>query len=131
MESEAAALTGKINKKARTEKLKQILAIEKSPEYIDACLVVSGQPSKFGNFKPQVDVEAPHVKAAIDFKAEADARKAAIEAEAAELTGKINKNARTEKLKQSQEIIKSPKYSDACRVIMGQLSEFGHFAEVP
>merc|ERR1712039_1120477 len=50
LEVEMDALPGKINKKARAAKLKQILEIEKSPEYIDACLVISGRPAKFGNF---------------------------------------------------------------------------------
>lgn len=50
LEAEIDALPGKINKKVRAAKMKRILDIEKSSEYIDACLVISGLPAKFGNF---------------------------------------------------------------------------------
>jgi len=50
LEAEAAALTGKDNKKARTEKSKEASALKTTPEYIDACRVVKGQPPKNGNF---------------------------------------------------------------------------------
>jgi len=50
LEAEAAALTGKDNKKARTEKSKEASEIKKTPEYIDATRVLKGQPPKNGNF---------------------------------------------------------------------------------
>jgi hypothetical protein len=50
LEAEAAALTGKDNKKARTEKSKEAAAVKTSPEYIDATRVLKGQPPKNGNF---------------------------------------------------------------------------------
>jgi len=50
LEAEAAALTGKDNKKARTEKSKEASAVKLTPEYIDATLVLKGKPPKNGNF---------------------------------------------------------------------------------
>merc|ERR1719428_358797 len=50
LEDEAAALTGKDNKKARQEKSKEAAAIKTTPEYIDATRVIKGQPPKNGNF---------------------------------------------------------------------------------
>jgi len=50
LEAEASALTGKDNKKARTEKSKEASEIKKTPEYIDATRVLKGQPPKNGNF---------------------------------------------------------------------------------
>jgi len=62
MEAEAAALTGKDNKKARTEKSKEAAALKTTPEYIDACKVVKGQPPVKGHFakitKAEVKVAA-------------------------------------------------------------------------
>merc|ERR1711972_434292 len=55
LEAEAAALTGKDNKKARTEKSKEASNLKLEPKYIDACKVVKGLEPKNGNFatKPQ------------------------------------------------------------------------------
>merc|ERR1719231_218923 len=50
LEAEAAALTGKDNKKARQEKSKEASALKLTPEYIDASRVLKGQPPKNGNF---------------------------------------------------------------------------------
>merc|ERR1712178_383200 len=50
MEAEAAALTGKDNKKARTEKSKAISAAKNDPKYIDAGKVLKGLEPKNGNF---------------------------------------------------------------------------------
>jgi len=50
LEAEAAALTGKDNKKARTEKSKEAAALKTGAEYIDACKVVKGQPPTKGFF---------------------------------------------------------------------------------
>merc|ERR1712232_1339889 len=58
--------------------------------------------------------------AAEAFKAEMDAKKVALEAEAAALTGKDNKKARTEKSKEASAIKNDPKYIDALKVIKGQ-----------
>jgi len=64
------------------------------------------------------------------FKDEADAKLAALEAEAALLTGKDNKKARTEKSKEASEVKKTPEYIDACKVIKGQTPKNGHFATI-
>merc|ERR1712070_661253 len=50
LEDEAAALTGKDNKKARTEKSKEASALSKTPEYIDATRILKDQEPKNGNF---------------------------------------------------------------------------------
>jgi len=50
LEDEAAALTGKDNKKARTEKSKEASALSKTPEYIDAQRILKDQEPKNGNF---------------------------------------------------------------------------------
>lgn len=50
LDAEAAALTGKDNKKARTEKSKESSALKTTPEYIDATRVLKDQEPKNGNF---------------------------------------------------------------------------------
>merc|ERR1711904_245654 len=50
MEEEVAQLTGKDNKKARTEKSKAISAAKNDPKYIDATKVCEGLEPKNGNF---------------------------------------------------------------------------------
>jgi len=54
--AEEKALTGKDNKKARTEKSKEISAKKNDPQYIDACKVCKGLEPKNGFFatKPEV-----------------------------------------------------------------------------
>jgi len=64
------------------------------------------------------------------FKDEADAKSAALEAEAALLTGKDNKKARTEKSKEASELKKTPEYIDAGKVLKGQTPKNGHFATI-
>merc|ERR1711934_433334 len=61
LEAEAAALTGKDNKKARTEKSKEASNLKTEPKYIDACKVVKGLEPKNGHFatKPQVTEPEP------------------------------------------------------------------------
>merc|ERR1712032_845089 len=54
LEEEAAALTGKDNKKARTEKSKQASSMKTSKEYIDALKVLKGLPPPNGNFVKKV-----------------------------------------------------------------------------
>jgi len=70
------------------------------------------------------------VEGATKFKDEADAKFAALEAEAAALTGKDNKKARSEKSKEASEIKKGEKYIDATRVIKGQAPKNGNFAKI-
>merc|ERR1712066_399763 len=55
----AEALTGKDNKKARTEKSKEASAMKNDPKYIDACKVVKGLPAPNGNFMTKTDASAP------------------------------------------------------------------------
>merc|ERR1719236_380064 len=50
MEEEVKTLTGKDNKKARTEKSKEISAAKNDPKYIDATKVCKGLEPKNGNF---------------------------------------------------------------------------------
>lgn len=50
LNDEAEALTGKDNKKARTEKSKEASALSKTPEYIDATRILKDQEPKNGNF---------------------------------------------------------------------------------
>jgi len=74
LEAEAAALTGKDNKKARSEKGKEAAALKNSPEYVDACRVVKGQPPKNGNFaKVQAaETKAEAAPAAVEEKPDED-----------------------------------------------------------
>merc|ERR1719473_173182 len=50
LEAEAALLTGKENKKARTEKDKEKLSIKNDKKYIDACKVCKGLEPVHGHF---------------------------------------------------------------------------------
>merc|ERR1712232_628902 len=50
LEEEAKALTGKDNKKARTEKSKEASALKVTKEYIDALKVLKGLDPPNGNF---------------------------------------------------------------------------------
>merc|ERR1712139_395605 len=70
MEAEAAALTGKDNKKARTEKSKEASALKTTPEYIDACKVVKGLQPKNGNFMKTKAAAKPKAAAATEAKAD-------------------------------------------------------------
>jgi len=70
------------------------------------------------------------VAAATKFKDEADAKFAALEAEAAALTGKDNKKARSEKSKEASEVKKTPEYIDAVKVIKGDRPKNGNFATI-
>lgn len=72
LEAEAAALTGKDNKKARTEKSKEAAALKTSPEYIDACKVVKGQPPTKGFFGKVTKAVAKEVKEEVKAEAKAD-----------------------------------------------------------
>merc|ERR1711974_304923 len=59
LEAQAAALTGKDNKKARTEKEKAKSALKNQHDYIDACKVVKGLPSVHGHFSRVTKAAAP------------------------------------------------------------------------
>merc|ERR1712050_680722 len=50
LEDEAAALTGKDNKKARAEKSKEASALKSEKMYVDACKVAKGLVPPNGNF---------------------------------------------------------------------------------
>merc|ERR1712066_736815 len=63
LEAEAAALTGKDNKKARTEKSKEASALKTEPKYIDACKVVKGLEPKNGNFATKAKCAEPKTAA--------------------------------------------------------------------
>merc|ERR1719382_1045564 len=68
LEAEAAALTGKDNKKERSAKSKQASDLKLSPQYIDACKVIKGLEPKNGFFviaseKPK---EAPKEAAKVE-----------------------------------------------------------------
>lgn len=78
-----------------------------------------------GEDKVDLDVDG-----ATAFKAEIDAKFAAMEAEAAALTGKDNKKARTEKSKEAAALKTTPEYIDACKVVKGQNPVKGHFAKI-
>merc|ERR1719359_1347380 len=63
VEAEAEALTGKDNKKARTEKQKEAKAMKDDPKYIDACKVLKGLDAPNGNFmKKTAAAAAPKVE---------------------------------------------------------------------
>jgi len=67
------------------------------------------------------------VAGATAFKAEIDSKIAALEAEAAALTGKENKKARTEKEKEKGALKNQKDYIDACKVVKGLAPVHGHF----
>merc|ERR1712139_210266 len=70
VEDEAAALTGKDNKKARTEKSKEASAMKTTAEYIDACKVVKGLQPKNGHFMKTKASAKPKAAAAAETKVE-------------------------------------------------------------
>merc|ERR1712232_1507114 len=73
-EAEAEALTGKDNKKARTEKSKEAAAMKNDPKYVDACKVLKGLDAPNGNFMTKVaSPSAAEKKAAEEAKAAAAA----------------------------------------------------------
>jgi len=64
IEAEAAALTGKDNKKARTEKSKEASAMKNDKQYIDATKVVKGLEPKNGFFMKSKAAAKPKAAAA-------------------------------------------------------------------
>jgi len=73
-EAEAAALTGKDNKKARTELSKQASEMKKDKKYIDACKVLKGLEPPNGNFMTKTKAGAPEAAAKIEEKPSEDAK---------------------------------------------------------
>lgn len=68
-------------------------------------------------------------EAAQKFKDETDAKIVALDAEAAALTGKDNKKARTEKSKEASSLKTTPEYIDATRILKDQEPKNGHFCK--
>jgi len=103
LEEEVKGLTGKDNKKAQTEKKKQVSAAKNDLKYIDATKVVKGVEPKNGNFIKSV-TEAPKKVAKEEAKVEEkkEEKKDAKPKKASEGTG-ISKEERDEleKLKKS------------------------------
>merc|ERR1712176_1456072 len=69
-EEAAAALTGKDNKKARTELSKEVSAMKAEEKYVDACKVVKGLAAPKGNFVKSVQKGDGPKKAEPETKAE-------------------------------------------------------------
>eukprot|EP00928_Gymnodinium_smaydae_P073391 TRINITY_DN565_c0_g1_i2.p1 TRINITY_DN565_c0_g1~~TRINITY_DN565_c0_g1_i2.p1 ORF type:complete len:257 (-),score=115.28 TRINITY_DN565_c0_g1_i2:166-936(-) len=68
-EDYVATLTGKDNKKARTEASKEVSAMKAEEKYVDACKVVKGLPPPKGNFvKSIVKGDAPKKTEAAEAK---------------------------------------------------------------
>merc|ERR1719380_103432 len=63
-EDQANALTGKDNKKARTELSKEVSAMKTEEKYVDACKVVKGLAPPKGNFIKSIIEGEPGKKAA-------------------------------------------------------------------
>jgi len=82
-EAEAAALTGKENKKAKTEKTKEASAMKNDPKYIDACKVLKGLDAPNGNFMTKVASPSMAAKQKEEEDKKAAEEKAAAEAAAA------------------------------------------------
>lgn len=71
------------------------------------------------------------VAGAEQYKAEIDARIAALDAEAAKLTGKDNKKERAAKGKEAADLKAEQRYVDACKVAKGLEPKFGNFVTKP
>jgi len=71
------------------------------------------------------------VAGAEKYKADVDEKIAALEAEAAKLTGKDNKKERAAKGKEVAELKGEARYVDACKVAKGLEPKNGHFAKFP
>merc|ERR1712014_568922 len=69
-EDQANALTGKDNKKARTELSKEVSAMKTEEKYVDACKVVKGLAPPKGNFVKSVQKGDAPKKAEPEAKAE-------------------------------------------------------------
>merc|ERR1712217_941038 len=71
-EEAAAALTGKDNKKARTELSKEVSTMKAEEKYVDACKVVKGLAPPKGNFVKSIQKGDAPKKAELEAKAEED-----------------------------------------------------------
>merc|ERR1712176_1508141 len=69
-EDAAAALTGKDDKKARTEMSKEVSAMKAEEKYVDACKVVKGLAPPKGNFVKSIQKGDAPKKAEQEVKAE-------------------------------------------------------------
>jgi len=118
IEDEAAALTGKDNKKARTAKEKEAKAMKDEPKYIDAVKVLKGLEPPNGNFMTKVasPSAAAKEKEAAEAKAKEEEAAAAAAAKKADKDDKkpakktesagISKAERDELEKLKQDLIK-------------------------
>merc|ERR1711920_771399 len=75
-EDAAAALTGKDNKKARTELSKEVSTMKTEEKYIDACKVVKGLAPPKGNFVKSVQKGDAPKKAELEAKTEEEKKDA-------------------------------------------------------
>merc|ERR1711920_1219226 len=75
-EDAAAALTGKDNKKARTELSKEVSTMKAEEKYVDACKVVKGLAPPKGNFVKSVQKGDGPKKAEPEAKAEEEKKDA-------------------------------------------------------
>jgi hypothetical protein len=80
-------------------------------------------------FKGDITEAEGDVVAATAYKAEVDAKHAQLEADAAALTGKDNKKARSEKSKEAAALKRTNEYIDAERVVKGLAPKHGHFVK--
>merc|ERR1712139_387459 len=83
VEDEAEALTGKDNKKARTEKSKEAAAMKNEPKYVDACKVLKGLDAPNGNFMTKVASPSAAARQKEEEDKKAAEEKAAVEAASA------------------------------------------------
>merc|ERR1712087_267969 len=79
-------------------------------------------------FKESEEVQGD-LEAATAFKAEMEAKMAALEEESKALTGKENKKLRTEKDKEKAAIKVQKDYIDACKIVKGLAPIHGHFVK--
>jgi len=107
----AAALTGKDNKKARTEKEKEVKALKDQKDYVDACKIVKGLPPPNGNFVkkaggPTAEALAAEKKMKDDAQAASEAKnEAAKPKKAGKESAGISKEERDELEKLKNDII--------------------------
>jgi len=102
VEDQAAALTGKDNKKARTELSKQASAMKSDKKYVDACKVVKGLDAPNGNFMTKSKAEEPKAE-------EKPAEDAKVEPKAAEKKKEDKKDDKKPKKQDSAGLSKAEK----------------------
>jgi len=79
-------------------------------------------------FKAEEEVQGD-LEAATKFKADMEAKMAALEEESKALTGKENKKLRTEKDKEKAAVKNQKDYIDACKIVKGLPPTHGHFVK--